>query len=143
MMKISVIGISHHTAPVEVRERFALPGDLPRRLLRAIHAENVFEEAMALDTCNRTELYFVPRRQQDPLEYVLGHIARLKGLEPREQTDVSPFYRHEGKSAVEHLFRVAGALDSQVVGEHQILGQLTSSRTPTASRWKSGRPSSS
>jgi len=123
-MKISVIGISHHTAPVEVRERFALPGDLPRRLLRAIHAENVLEEALALDTCNRTELYFVPRQERDSLEYILGHVGGLKGAELRAETDGAAFYRHEGAAAVGHLFRVAGALDSQVVGEHQILGQL-------------------
>ena len=59
MMKVSVIGISHRTAPVEVRERFALPGELARRFLRSVRAEGVFDEALVLDTCNRTEVYFV------------------------------------------------------------------------------------
>ena len=121
-MEIFVIGLSHHTAPVEVRERFALGGDLARRFLRAVHKENVLEEALVLDTCNRTEVYFVSRRPADSLAYLLGQIARIKGVaSPR---DTSMLYRHDGASAVEHLFRVAAALDSQVVGEHEILGQV-------------------
>ena len=121
-MEVFVIGVSHHTAPVAVREAMALPGDLARRLLRAVHSENVLEEAMVLDTCNRTEVYFVSRRPEDALEYLLGHIGRLKGIGPAD--DVPAFYRHDGPAAVAHLFRVAAALDSQIVGEHQILGQI-------------------
>ena len=121
-MKLSVIGISHRTAPVEVRERYALTGDLAGRFLRAAHSENVFEEAMVLDTCNRTELYFVPAGTTDCLDNFLGHVARLKGL--AGDVDKSVFYRHDGQAAVAHLFGVAAALDSQIVGEHQVLGQL-------------------
>lgn len=121
-MKLSVIGISHRTAPVEVRERYALTGDLAERFLRAAHLENVFEEAMVLDTCNRTELYFVSAGTADCLDNFLEHVADLKGLSG--DLDKSVFYRHDGRTAVEHLFNVAAALDSQIVGEHQILGQL-------------------
>ena len=84
-MEVSVIGISHRTAPVEVREKFALPGELARELLRAIHAESIFSEVLVLDTCNRTEVYFVPSDAPDPmavrtdlpelpgrLEYIIG-----------------------------------------------------------------------
>ena len=121
-MKLSIIGISHRTAPVEVRERYALTGDLAGRFLRAAHSENVFEEAMVLDTCNRTELYFVPTGAGDCMDSFLGHVAKLKDLSG--DVDKSAFYRHDAQAAVEHLFGVAAALDSQIVGEHQILGQL-------------------
>ena len=121
-MDVSVVGINHRTAPVETRERFALPGELSKRLLRALATEKLFEEAMVLDTCNRTELYFVSTAPQDALECFLGHVARLKG--GQAGADTSAFYCYDGAAAVRHLFRVAAALDSQVVGEHQILGQV-------------------
>jgi len=118
----SVIGLNHETAPVAVRERFALGSDLSRRLLKTIHTEDVFEEALVLDTCNRTEVYFVARHAEDPVAYLADHIGRLKGAAtPRE---ANLFYRYDGLDAVEHLFRVAASLDSQIVGEHQILGQV-------------------
>jgi glutamyl-tRNA reductase len=121
-MKLSIIGISHRTAPVELRERYALTGDLAGQFLRAAHSENVFEEAMVLDTCNRTELYHVPTGIGDCMESFLEHVANLKQL--TGELDKSVFYHHNGQAAVEHLFGVSAALDSQIVGEHQILGQL-------------------
>lgn len=127
MMDISVIGISHHTATVETREALALPGDSTRKLLRALRADHVFDETLILDTCNRTEVYFVSNNCNDPISYLLAHIAKIKN-EP-VVTDTSAFYQHRGRGAVEHLFRVAGALDSQIVGEHQILGQLKDAYT--------------
>jgi len=120
--KLSVIGLSHHTAPVDVREQFALPGGLARRLLNDLHQGNVFEEALVLDTCNRTEVYFVDSGAAAPLDCLLDHIARLKHARPA--AEASAFYRHDGLAAVRHLFRVAASLDSQIVGEHQILGQV-------------------
>ena len=132
-MNISVVGISHHTAPVEIRERFALPGDLARRVLRAVRREDVVDEALIVDTCNRTEVYFVSSRPDDVLACLLEHITRIKGGE--EITDTSAFYRHDGRDAVGHLFRVVSALDSQMVGEDQILGQVkTAYRTALEER---------
>ncbi|NIA07711.1 MAG: glutamyl-tRNA reductase [Actinobacteria bacterium] len=121
-MEISVIGINHRSAAVDVRERFALPNDLAKKLLQAIRAEKIFSEALVLDTCNRTEVYFVSKTQQDSLAHLLGHITQLKQTPPLADTSV--FYHHQGLDVVRHLFRVAGTLDSQMVGEHQILGQL-------------------
>ena len=121
-MDISVVGISHHTAPVSVREAFALPGDLSARFLQAIRAGGAFEEALVLDTCNRTEVYFVRRGDGDALGELLAEIAKLKAAQPL--ADTSAFYRHDGPAVAGHLFRVAAALDSQIVGEHQILGQV-------------------
>jgi glutamyl-tRNA reductase len=75
-----------------------------------------------LDTCNRTEIYYVLGRQANALAHVLAHIAQLKGTAP--PSDTSAFYQHEGLDAVSHLFRVAASLDSQVLGEGEILGQV-------------------
>ncbi|MCY2925164.1 MAG: glutamyl-tRNA reductase [Planctomycetota bacterium] len=121
-MELFVIGISHRTAPVEVREKVALPGALSRQLLRTMHAEKTFEEVLVIDTCNRTEFYFVPHNDRDGLPYILDHVARAKGV----PVDVAPslFYRHRGADAIKHLFSVAAGLDSQIVGENEIFGQL-------------------
>lgn len=121
-MQVSVVGISCHTAPVEVRERYALPGDLAGRLLRRIRADGAYEEALVLDTCNRTEIYVAGKQPPDPAPYLLERIGELKGA--ALEGEGSGLYRRDGRSAVTHLFRVAAALDSQIVGEHQILGQV-------------------
>ncbi len=121
-MDVSVIGISHHTASVADREQFSLSGNQDRELLRSLRAEGVFQEAMALSTCNRTEVYFATNNKEDSLGHLLDHIARVKGIETT--IDSSAFYRYDGKPVIEHLFRVTGALESQIVGEHQILGQV-------------------
>ena len=121
-VEVSVIGISHRTAPLEVREKFALSDDLCHKLLSAIHKEDVLDEAMVLHTCNRTEVYFAPSDAPNALEYFLGHLARVKDCAP--ETDTAAFYRYDGPEAVQHIFRVTAALDSQIVGEYQILGQV-------------------
>ena len=122
MAGLSVIGLNHRTAPVAVREQVALGGDGVLQLLRLVHREPVLEEALVLSTCNRTEFYFVAGGADDPLEYLLGHVGALRGS--GAVADRSVFYRHDGENAVRHLFRVAASLDSQIVGEHQILGQV-------------------
>ena len=120
-MRLSVVGISHHTAPVQLREQFALPGELAGQFLHVVDTEGVFDEALVLDTCNRTEIYLVSDRQHDVMSYVLKCVGKLKNIPV--PTVASHFYCHEGLAAVTHLFRVAASLDSQIVGEHQILGQ--------------------
>jgi glutamyl-tRNA reductase len=122
MAELTVIGLNHRTAPVEVREHLALPGDQVARLLRTFHNEPALEEAALLATCNRTELYCLPRPGRDPLDYFLARLAHLRG--EAAPIDRSVFYRHTGTAAVRHLFRVASSLDSQIIGEHQILGQV-------------------
>ena len=114
--------MSHRTAPVEMREAFALGEELTRKLLAEIHAEGVLEEALILDTCNRIELHCVVRGETDVQGYFFDHIGRLKGNSA--DVDASTVYRYDGLDAVRHLFRVSASLDSQIVGEHQILGQV-------------------
>jgi len=121
-MDLSVVGLNFRTAPVELRERVSLSAESAARLLRAIRAERALDEALVLSTCNRTEVYFVAPGRPDPLPHLLAHIADLNGTDP--VTDRSAFYRHDGPAAVRHLFRVAASLDSQIVGEHEILAQV-------------------
>ena len=122
MAELCVIGLNHRTAPVAVREPFALPGDTVLRLLRAFHAGPALEESLLLATCNRTELYAVPRAGHDPLAHFLEHLGHVRG--GPVSADPAVFYRYDGLEAARHLFRVAASLDSQILGEHQILGQV-------------------
>jgi glutamyl-tRNA reductase len=122
MVELCVIGLNHRTAPVAVREPFALPGDTVLRLLRAFHAGPALEESLLLATCNRTELYAVPRAGHDPLAHFLEHLGHARG--GPVSADPAVFYRYDGLEAARHLFRVAASLDSQILGEHQILGQV-------------------
>ncbi|MCJ7543305.1 MAG: glutamyl-tRNA reductase [Phycisphaerae bacterium] len=118
-MEISVIGASFHTARVARRERLALDRDSVLRLLGAIRREAIFPEAVVVSTCNRTEVVTVAA-DAGREGHLLEHLGELCGGPVEEPI----LYRHRGLRAVTHVFRVAAALDSQVVGEHEILGQL-------------------
>jgi len=122
-MEITVTGISHQTAPVNIREQFALDSDGVAGLLRMIRAEGDFEEALALSTCNRTEVLLVADHPYDTEARVLGWLSRLRGRQA-VPADRSFFHRHDGLAAVAHVFRVAASLESQILGEHQMLGQV-------------------
>lgn len=122
-MDLLLIGINYNTAPVQMREQIALPGELTTEILHIIRTEDIAEEALVLDTCNRTEFYLVGPTHDDPLPHLLKHIADIKD-HSQDITAREPFYRRSGLNAVRHLFRVAASLESQVVGEHEILGQV-------------------
>lgn len=119
-MALAVLGVNHHTAPVSVRERLALnAADLPRAV-RALRALGGVNEAAILSTCNRTELYCDLERAGDaaPARW----LTCFHGLDHREY---APYlFRHPEPEAVRHVLRVAAGLDSVVLGEPQILGQL-------------------
>ena len=111
-----VIGISHHLASVELREQFALVGDR----ISAIHSHLQKHErgGFVLSTCNRTEIYFICDNEKAVIELW----ADLVGVEPKLlQTYM---YKHEGKAAINYLFRVGTGLDSQILGDFQIIGQI-------------------
>ncbi len=120
-MKILLVGLNHRTAPLEVRERFAV--DDPRPWLDKLVATDEIEEAVLLSTCNRVEV-LVTTRSADSARH------RLHGFFQRELSrgEASPgrysLYEFADREAVSHLFRVASSLDSMVVGEPQILGQV-------------------
>jgi glutamyl-tRNA reductase len=113
--------MSHHSAPVEVRERVAFPPCAGRSFLRRLKDEGVVSEAVLLSTCNRTEVYAVVE-DEGARRRMLDLLAEDRNVEraPLEQDT----YWMTDAEAVRHLFRVASSLDSMVVGEGQILGQV-------------------
>jgi glutamyl-tRNA reductase len=122
MARLCVIGLSHKTAPVEVRERAAFAEDaLPEALKRACAVPGV-GEAMIVSTCNRVELYAgVDGDGAAAAAALQRFFVGERGLP--ESTNAH-LYKHDAEAAVRHLFRVASSLESMVVGESQILGQV-------------------
>jgi len=125
MPELLVIGTSHHTAPVAVREALALAPEQVHRLLAQVHADRAWDEALLLSTCNRTEFYAVPRAASpaDPAADLLARIGRVRSSAP-PTVPAGALYRRDDRDAIRHLFRVAASLDSQIVGESEILGQV-------------------
>jgi len=119
-MAILTLGLNHNSAPVSVRERLAFPADgLPSALRALVGLPNV-EEAAILSTCNRTEVYC--GIQQGSQDVLIDWIARERSLRREE---FHPFlYAHAGADTIRHMFRVACGLDSMILGEPQILGQM-------------------
>ncbi len=118
---IVAVGLSHHTAPVELRERLAVPSDSVPGLLGDLRTTGLGQEALLLSTCNRVELYAVTANSHDG-EAIATWLAERSGLVPRRT--LPHLYRHSGDAAVRHLFRVTSSLDSMVLGEPQIVGQV-------------------
>jgi glutamyl-tRNA reductase len=116
-MELLCIGLSHRTAPLAVRERLALSEPRQVELLqRLAQAPN---EALLVSTCNRVELYVAAPEAGQAREKALEELRQLGGPEALEH-----LYEHRGEAALVHLFRVASSLDSMVLGEAQILGQV-------------------
>ena len=117
-MQLYALGLNHHTAPLTIRERVAFqPERLDDALHDLTHARQV-REAAILSTCNRTELYFATEQPQLAADW----LARFHRL---PLADVAPYlYTYPQRDAIRHVFRVASGLDSMVLGEPQILGQV-------------------
>jgi glutamyl-tRNA reductase len=113
--------MSHRSAPVEVRERVAFPPCAGRSFLRRLKDEGVVSEAVLLSTCNRTEVYSVVE-EEGARARVLDLLAEDRGVE-RASLEQDTYWLTDAE-AVRHLYRVASSLDSMVVGEGQILGQV-------------------
>ena len=117
-MPLIVLGLNHETAPIAVRERLAFaPADLPIALHDLVAEQGVFEAAI-LSTCNRTEIYCNAREPN----LVLNWLAHNRGRQPHELSE--HLYVFQDDTAAQHVSRVAAGLDSMVLGENQILGQL-------------------
>jgi glutamyl-tRNA reductase len=118
-MTLVLIGVNHKTAPIELRERMAISADRLPEVTRALAGEPGVLECMIVSTCNRVEIVAA----LDSLGADLpGFLHRHFALDPAELTP--HLYEHRDRHAVRHLFRVAASLDSMVVGEPQILGQV-------------------
>jgi glutamyl-tRNA reductase len=121
--ELFVVGVSWHTAPVAVREKLAFREDELADVLRGAVGELPVAEALLVSTCNRVELYGVAKPGSDPSAGdVQAYLARQRSVALPDVADV--LYAHRGPAAIRHVFRVASSLDSLVVGEAQILGQL-------------------
>lgn len=121
-MKLLLLGMSHRTAPIEVRERFALPEVAP--VLQKLAGTDEIEEVVLVSTCNRVEVV-VTTRQPEAARLRVGDLFARGGL-AASPVAVEPeqLYEYWDRDVVRHVFRVASAMDSMVVGEPQILGQL-------------------
>ena len=121
-MNIIVVGLSHRTASVEIREKVAFAPTQMEKPLRALTALDDITEAVIVSTCNRVEIYATTRDIAGGMARIKRFLADyhnfpLESLEPH-------LYSHHGEEAIRHVFRVASSLDSMVVGEPQILGQI-------------------
>jgi len=119
-MPLIALGVNHQTAPVEVREKVAVGEAQMADTLRQLQQVEGVEEAALVSTCNRTEIY--ARIDEGRVPAVVDWLARRNGL--AADALATYVYTHEGDAAVRHLFRVATGLDSLVLGEPQILGQV-------------------
>ena len=116
------LGISHKTAPVALRERLALPEGRAAGILGDLTARPEIHEAVAISTCNRTELYLVAADPVEAENLVLSELSRQAGIRPTEL--LGRLYSLHGADAVRHLFSVAAGLDSMIVGEAEVQGQV-------------------
>lgn len=119
-MTILTLGLNHNSAPLSVRERLAFPADRLQATLRELVQLPRIREAAILSTCNRTEVYCgAETADQETIIDWMAHEHRLK------REDIHPFlYAHNDTATIRHMFRVACGLDSMILGEPQILGQM-------------------
>ncbi|MEV4293708.1 glutamyl-tRNA reductase [Microbispora rosea] len=121
-MSVLVVGLSHRTTPVALLERVTVSGDALVKLLHDVQSDENVSEALVVSTCNRVEVYAVVDRFHGGVTAVTNMLAAHSGL-PQE-TLARHLYVHYEDRAVQHLFTVACGLDSMVIGEGQILGQI-------------------
>jgi glutamyl-tRNA reductase len=122
-MPLAVVGLSHHTAPVDVRERLAFGSSEASRALLTIRERGGVREAVLLSTCNRTEVYLFPGGGDRAIRAVEEVFSRKAG--PEEAARIRDHLFHqEGFGVVRHLFQVSAGLDSLVIGEAEIQGQV-------------------
>ena len=123
-MELIVLGLNHKTAPIEIRERLAFPEDRIETALHQVKSLTSLKENMILSTCNRVEIYAASREIENAILDLKHFLSRYHALSLKEFE--KNLYSFVGEEAVKHIFRVASSLDSMVVGEPQILGQIKS-----------------
>ena len=122
MSELLLVGSSHKTAPLAVRERLSLSGSRVAGFLAELRERAVIHEAVVLSTCNRTELYLVVGDPVAAESAVLGALAGRAGIRPTELVD--GLFTERNCDAARHLFRVVAGLESMVVGETEVQGQV-------------------
>jgi len=122
-MEIVLVGLNHRTAPVEVRERVSFTAEQSRRAADELRSRGILEETLVLSTCNRSEVYGVPpESMHDSLKGLSSFLSEFHSVGSEILT--SSLYHHYDRNAVRHLFRVSAGLDSMLLGEAEILGQI-------------------
>ena len=122
MSEVLAIGVSHKTAQVEVRERLSLNQWQVEGFLNELASDEAIDEVAAISTCNRTELYLVTRDPVAAESAALGRLATRAGIRPTELAPI--IYALRNCDGARHLFRVSAGLESMVVGESEVLGQV-------------------
>ena len=128
-MTLLALGINHKTAPVSLRERVTFSPESIDEALTSLLQQPLVQGGVVLSTCNRTELYLSVEQQEHMHEQLVARLCAYHNLRPEEVK--KSLYWHQGNDAVSHLMRVASGLDSLVLGEPQILGQVKSCRVAT------------
>ena len=135
-MHLFLLGVSHRTAPVELRERLDFQTRGLETALRAFASRRLANEAVIISTCNRAELYAACDDVEAARGAIANFVSEYHGVDP---SAVLPhIYAETGLDAARHLFRVAAGLDSLVVGEPQILGQVKDAHTAASAAHTSG-----
>jgi glutamyl-tRNA reductase len=122
MTEILILGLNHKTADVDLRECLAFSDDQVDTALQALRAQPSISEVVLLSTCNRVEIIFATKNPDKALTEVKHFLSQFKNV-PADRFEKA-LYLHRGDQAVKHIFRVAASLDSMMVGEPQILGQV-------------------
>jgi glutamyl-tRNA reductase len=122
-MEIVLVGLNHRTAPVEVRERVSFTAEQSRKAAEELRSRGILQETLVLSTCNRSEIYGVPpETSHECAPGLSSFLSEFHSVRP-DVLGVS-LYHHYDREAVQHLFRVAAGLDSMLLGEAEILGQV-------------------
>jgi glutamyl-tRNA reductase len=121
-MPLFVAGLSHRNAPVDLREQLAVEEDKLRELLHDLQSSDVLREVVVLSTCNRVEVYGVAEAPGEARALAFRHLCRHRGIDLAMVE--SMLYTYLDAEAVRHAFRVSSSLDSMMIGEPQILGQV-------------------
>jgi glutamyl-tRNA reductase len=122
MDRLFLIGLNHKTAPVDIRECLAFNDDESRHALIELRGIDAMDEVMLFSTCNRVELLAAANNVDLAINEAKSFLAKFKKV-PLDDFE-SALYLHQGKEAVRHILRVAASLDSMMIGEPQILGQV-------------------
>ena len=123
-MEIVLVGLNHRTAPVEVRERVSFTAEQARRAADELRARGIFDETLVLSTCNRSEVYGVPPESAQRSASRASRLSSANSIRSAAEILIRSLYHHYDRDAVRHLFRVSAGLDSMLLGEAEILGQV-------------------
>lgn len=136
MPEIVVTGLNHISAPVELRECLAFNDTEAKQAVEDLKNNPAVNEIMLFSTCNRVEVLIITDNSTEAVSAAVGYISGIKGIPEKEFT--GSLYTYHGKEAVRHIFRVAASLDSMMVGEPQILGQIKNAFKNTLAQKASG-----